>query len=217
MLENLLSTGIRNQRLAFAFLIATHAAGAIGLIYEPTRALFQLLTPYNLILTGAIIFHFEKEKSKNYVLFILITAVIGFLIEVLGVSTGVIFGEYLYGETLGIKLLNVPLSIGLNWAILIYISGIVSNQVSNKPFTRVLVGATIMVVLDFLIEPVAIQYDFWNWTNMVVPVRNYLGWFLLSFILHLIFQKLNFEKSNPLAFKLLLIQFAFFSMLNLFP
>lgn len=216
MLEKLLSTGLRNQRLATAFLIATHLAGAIGLIYEPTRALFQTLTPLNLLVTAGILFHFEKEKTAHYFIFIIATFLIGFFAEVLGVKTGLIFGDYSYGETLGFKVLNVPLSIGLNWAILIYISGIVSNKLSGNFWLRISIGSFIMVLLDFLIEPAAIDFDFWIWNSPNIPIQNYFGWFILSLLIHSIFQKLDFGKRNPLAVQLLIIQFIFFAVLNLF-
>ena len=216
MLEKLLSTGLRNQRLATAFLIATHLAGAIGLIYEPTRALFQTLTPLNLLVTAGILFHFEKEKTAHYFIFIIATFLIGFFTEVLGVKTGLIFGDYSYGETLGFKVLNVPLSIGLNWAILIYISGIVSNKLSGNFWLRISIGSFIMVLLDFLIEPAAIDFDFWIWNSPNIPIQNYFGWFILSLLIHSIFQKLDFGKRNPLAVQLLIIQFIFFAVLNLF-
>ncbi|MFT6828084.1 MAG: putative membrane protein [Roseivirga sp.] len=216
MLEKILSTGLRNQRLATAFLIATHLAGAIGLILEPTRALFQTLTPLNLLMTAGVIFHFEKEKTPQYFIFIIATFLIGFFAEALGVKTGMIFGDYTYGNTLGYKIFNVPLSIGLNWAILIYISGIVSNQLSENFWLRISIGAAIMVLLDFLIEPAAINFDFWTWNSPNIPIQNYAGWFVLSFLIHSLFQKLNFGKRNPLALQLLIIQFIFFAVLNLF-
>ncbi|MFT7267924.1 MAG: putative membrane protein [Candidatus Endobugula sp.] len=214
MLKKLSSIGIRNQKVAFAFLIATHTAGAIGLLYEPTSALFQMLTPFNLLVTGALIFHFEEKKTTSYFIFIFLIAALGFFAEVLGVKTGVIFGEYTYGDTLGFKIFDVPLSIGLNWAILIYISGIVSNRIAKNTIVRSVIGALIMVVLDILIEPVAIEYDFWNWGAANIPMQNYFGWFILSLLLHGIFQKLKFEKNNTLALKLLIIQFIFFAVLN---
>ena len=72
-----------------------------------------------------------------------------------------------------------------------------------------------MVILDMAIEPVAIRFDFWQWANLDIPHRNYLSWFLISFLLHIVFQKLDFSKNNPLAIKLLIIEMAFFVSLNL--
>jgi len=215
MLKQLLSTGRQNQRIAFFLLIAMHTAGVLGLYFEESRALFQSLTPFNLLLTAAIIFHFEEGKNIKYFMFIIFTFLLGFFIEVAGVKTGAIFGEYAYGSTLGFKLFDVPLIIGLNWAILIYITGIFSNKLSSNLWLRCTLGATMMVVLDLLIEPVAIRFDFWQWAGSIIPVQNYLSWFLVAFLLHFIFQKLDFSKNNPLAIKLLIIEVAFFVSLNL--
>ncbi|MGW8121694.1 carotenoid biosynthesis protein [Roseivirga echinicomitans] len=215
MLKQLLSTGRQNQRLAFALLIAMHTAGVLGLYFEESRSLFQLLTPFNLLLTAAIIFHFEDDKSTKYFLFLIFTMLFGFFIEVLGVKTGAIFGEYAYGPTLGFKLFEVPLIIGINWAILIYITGIASNKLSNNFWLRCTLGAAMMVVIDLLIEPVAIRFDFWQWTGADIPIQNYISWFLVAFLLHFVFQKLDFSKNNPLAIKLLIIEVAFFISLNL--
>jgi len=215
MLQQILSTGRQNQRIALALLIAMHIAGVIGLYFEASRALFQMLTPFNLIMTAAIIFHFEEDKNLKYFVFIIFTFLFGFFIEVAGVKTGVIFGEYAYGPTLGLKLFDVPLLIGLNWALLIYITGITSMRFSKNIWLQSFIGATLMVVLDLIIEPVAIRFDFWQWVESEIPLRNYLSWYLISFFLHIVFQKLQFSKNNPLAFKLLIIELAFFVSLNL--
>ncbi|WP_323755392.1 carotenoid biosynthesis protein [Roseivirga sp.] len=215
MLKQLLSTGKRNQRIAFILLIAMHTAGILGLFFEESRAIFQSLTPFNLLLTAAIIFHFEVDKSTKYFIFIIFTFLFGFFIEVAGVKTGAIFGEYTYGPTLGFKLFDVPLIIGLNWAILIYITGIASNKLSSNFWVRCIYGAIMMVFIDVLIEPVAIRLDFWQWVGSSIPTQNYLSWFLIAFLLHIVFQELDFSKNNPLAIKLLIIEMAFFVSLNL--
>jgi putative membrane protein len=42
-----------------------------------------------------------------------------------------------------------------------------------------------MVGVDVFIEPVAMANDFWSWKDDVVPMQNYLGWGILSFLLFL--------------------------------
>lgn len=204
-----------NSRNAFLLLLAMHIAGVIGLALPASRALFQWLTPFNLLATAAIIFHFEDKKNSAYLFFIFITFLLGYFIEVAGVHTGVIFGEYSYGATLGIKLFEVPLSIGLNWAILVYATGLLSDKIPIPKILKAMVAALMMVVLDLLIEPVAIAQDFWSWNNHSIPLQNYLAWFLVALGLHLIYQYLQFSKNNPLAIKLLYIQLLFFALLNL--
>lgn len=215
MLNQILSTGPKNQRIALVVLIAMYLAGVVGLSFESSRELFQSLTPFNLLLTGAIVFHFEEKKTAPYFLYIILVFLFGFGVEVLGVQSGVVFGHYSYGETLGFKVWGVPLAIGLNWAILIYITGFASNAIAKSIWLRCLIGACFMVVLDLLIEPVAIAQDFWNWEKGHIPFKNYVGWFFISYIFQFLFQKLPFSKNNPLAIKLLYIVSLFFVSLNL--
>lgn len=214
MLKQILESRHINPTNAFRLLLAMHIAGAIGLAIPASRELFQLLTPFNLLATAAIVFHFEEKKTFNYFLLILVTLVAGYGVEVAGVHTGVLFGEYAYGSTLGIKLFEVPLAIGLNWAILTYASGLASDKLPFPKLVRAIAGATIMLLMDLLIEPVAIRFDFWSWTMDHIPLQNYLAWFVLSLMLHLFYQFLPFSKNNPLAVRLLYIQGLFFLALN---
>jgi putative membrane protein len=214
MLKQILESRHINTTNAFRLLLAMHVAGAIGLAIPASRDFFQLLTPFNLLATAAIVFHFEEQKTGPYLLFIIITFTVGYLVEVAGVHTGLIFGEYCYGSTLGIKLFDVPLAIGLNWAVLIYASGLASDKLPLPKIIKALIGAGIMVLLDFLIEPVAIKLDFWSWTRGNIPTHNYIAWFLISFLLHLFYQLLSFSKNNSLAIRLLYIEAMFFLVLN---
>ena len=203
-----------NHRNAFGLLAAMHIAGAIGLSIEESRAIFQALTPFNLIVTFALALHFEEHKNAKYFLFIAITFLVGFFVEVAGVSTGAIFGEYSYGKTLGFKWLNVPLVIGLNWVVLIYCTRHFAERFTSNAILIALIGAALMVGIDVLIEPVAIRFDFWSWQSSSIPLQNYIAWFVVSFLLHLTFKKLMPISNNPLAIRLLYIEIAFFAVLN---
>lgn len=204
-----------NEKNAFRLLIAMHLAGVIGLSIPETQDLFKLLVPFNLLLTAAILLHFEKEKSTKYGFFILLTFVIGFFAEVLGVKTGLLFGSYTYGPTLGFKAFEVPLAIGLNWVVLVYCSAHLSQKIASTTFIQIILGSLIMVAFDFIIEPVAIKFDFWAWEELNIPIRNYLGWLLLSVLLHTLFHFLIKPSNNSLAIRLLYIQVAFFLILNI--
>ncbi|MFY0591870.1 carotenoid biosynthesis protein [Roseivirga sp.] len=203
-----------NEKNAFFLMIAMHVAGVIGLSLEITADLFKLLVPFNLLATGAILLHFEKEKSLKYGAFIFITFLVGFFAEVIGVATGAVFGEYSYGETLGFKVLDVPLAIGINWIVLIYCTAHLSRKITNKSLLQIVIASVFMVAFDLLIEPVAINLDFWSWEMVDIPLRNYLGWFVVSLLLHAVFLGLMTNSNNSLAIKLLYIQVAFFVVLN---
>jgi putative membrane protein len=77
-------------------------------------------------------------------------------------------------------------------------------------------GATLAVLLDLLMEPVAIKLGLWKWVGEAVPLYNYLCWFAISALLLTIFQFCNFNKQNKFAVNLLLIQAMFFLLLRTF-
>ena len=214
MIEKIDELPFVNQRYAFYLLLAMHIAGAIGLSMENSQELFQLLTPLNLSASAAIVLHFEAKKTKLYFYFILICFILGYGIEVIGVKTGVIFGEYAYGATLGLKLFDVPLLIGINWIMLSYVTRVTAQYFTKTPIFIALLASIMMVSLDLLIEPVAIQNDFWEWTNGYIPLQNYMAWFIISFVIQLIGLKLVPILNNQLAIKLLILEAMFFACLN---
>lgn len=214
MIEKIDALPFVNQKNAFFLLLAMHFAGVIGLSMENTRELFQLLTPFNLLASAAIVLHFEAEKSKPYYYFILVCFSIGYGMEVIGVKTGVIFGEYSYGATLGFKLFNVPLLIGVNWIMLSYATRVTAQFFTKSPLPIAIFASLMMVSLDLLIEPVAIQYDFWEWTNGYIPIQNYMAWFIISFVIQLIGLRLVPILNNQLAIRLLILEVVFFACLN---
>ena len=139
----------------------------------------------------------------------------GFFIEVLGVNTGVIFGEYTYGKVLGWKLWDTPLMIGVNWAMLVYSVGVSVNWLIQKAkwWWKAALGASMMLLLDFLIEPVAIHYGFWTWEAVDVPLQNYVSWWLISYGLLAFFHFSDQKTTNKVATGLLVLQFVFFALL----
>ncbi len=197
-------------------LVVIHTAGIIG-IHSSYRDLFLILSPLNLIICISLLFLNHKKFTQPFALFCVIVFAVGFLIEVIGVKTGIIFGNYSYGNTLGIQFLGVPLIIGINWLMLIYCVGIICNRFYNSSnLLKSMFGAIMMVFLDFFIEPVAIKYDFWSWTKIVIPFQNYIAWYIVSFLFLMLFYSSNFIKENKLAPALFIIQLVFFITLALF-
>ena len=133
-------------------------------------------------------------------MFMAITVGIGFVVEVIGVNTALLFGEYTYGNVLGIQVKNVPLIIGVNWFIVMYCCGITTYTLFKKALSKLAIetktptqslkaisviidGATIAVFLDWIMEPVAIKLGYWHWKTDVIPFYNYLCWFVVSVFL----------------------------------
>jgi uncharacterized membrane protein len=198
----------------FKFIIAIfYLVGIIGMSVPLLRPYFQLLTPFHLILSTAILLLFHQDWNRSFYLFAALAFLIGFGAEVVGVQTGLIFGDYTYGTVLGPKVLGVPLMIGVNWFLLVYITGAACLNIPNN-LVAVIISSLMMVLLDFLIEPVAITLDFWTWHMTDIPLSNYVGWFAVAFLIQLIYRTASFKKENPIAIFLLLCLAAFFGVLG---
>ena len=173
-----------------------------------------MCTPLNLLLSISLLLWNHTEFNKSFFTFFVLTFLTGYFIEVVGVKTGMIFGNYSYGPTLGFKLFDVPVIIGINWLILIYIVGVIFNKLNVPGLVKSLFGAAVLTTLDFFIEVVAIKYNFWKWSNYTPPNQNFLAWFVVSFLLLLLFNSMNFSKNNKLAQGLFIIQLVFFVTLS---
>lgn len=207
-----------NRKIVIAvfILIVFHVVGFYGLIYSNYQPYFLALVPFNLLLTNVILFLFHRSFSRPFFIFAGVVFAVGFLAEVLGIHTGLLFGHYQYGAALGFKLWEVPLIIGLNWLMLVYTAGHVANYFKRAPdWVKAALAATLMVTLDYLIEPVAIHLDFWRWQGGQIPRSNYVGWLGVAIALQLYFQRSAFLKNNPLAPFVFFLQLVFFAALNL--
>lgn len=175
---------------------------------------FASLTPLNLLLTSVLLIANLSDYKLRYFIFPAIAWLVGFGIEVAGVHTKAIFGTYEYGSNLGPKLFDVPLMIGINWALLVYTAcGLVRNVHANIP-GKALIAALFMTVLDLLIEPVAMKVGFWAWQGNVVPFRNYFAWFVVSYFLCWVFFRMHNDHTNKLAPWVFVVQVIFFAILN---
>ena len=204
--------------LSRIFIILFHIVGFVGFYFTETRVFFISLVPFHLLFMAGILFANYVTINKKTIYATLIIVFAGYLIEVIGVRTGQIFGQYFYGETLGKKILSVPLVIGVNWFIVVFsLGGILRSIFKRNKVIRTLTGAALLVGLDYLIEPVAIEYDYWYWQNNTIPQQNYIGWFLVSVVMMAFYNYYDFKKTNPVAKTLFLSQLMFFVALNVAP
>lgn len=204
------------KSVSIAIIILFHIIGLIGFSNELLTEIFKFLVPMHLLLMLFVVLWNNESWNKNFYLFFSTVFAVSFLVEMLGTNTGLIFGEYAYGSTLGFKLLNTPLMIGVNWFLLVYGVGAALQYIKHQnKYLLATIGASILVLLDSLIEPIAIKFDYWQWLDNKVPLQNYVAWWLLSYVFILIFNRLHFNKQNFVAVILLIVQFLFFILLNL--
>jgi len=195
------------------FLIAFYIVGIIGLSIPFSRDIFTKLTPFALLLNFILllIYHDNKFNFKYLTAFLLVY-ILGLSVEIAGVETGIIFGEYHYGDGLGIKIAEVPLMIGVNWLLLVYLSFGIFHFIRNK-FLKILIAALTMVFYDFFVEQVADFMDMWYWEKANVPLENYFAWFVISIIMLAIFSVFKIDTKNKLSKPIFIIQIMFFALI----
>jgi len=180
-----------------------------------TRSIVVNLTSLFLFTTSATVlyFVFTYNTTPYLRLWFISFFVFTFLIESLGVKTGIIFGAYFYGDTLHPQLFNVPLIIGINWVILMMATYSIATYFFKSTLPVLLFSPLLIVAFDWVLEPVAIELDYWYWLNVDVPIQNYITWFVIS----LIGTSFLWLKKVDLNIKILRVffiaQFAFFFFL----
>jgi putative membrane protein len=221
--ENLRLPGLHQQaeelsinRKAISIIVIFHLVGLIGLSIPFTRSIFLYLVPWHLLLMTAVIVLNHNRVDTRFIFFLVLIFISGFAAEWAGIHKHWFFGEYTYGKTLGFKVLDVPLIVGVNWFLLTYSASVLMQRSRLKSmFLRIIIGSLILVLLDLLIEPVAVRLDYWQWAGDAVLLKNYLSWFLASVVMLSIYELFRFKYQSVVAPVFLLIQFIFFGILYL--
>lgn len=165
--------------------------------------------------TIELLFSLSKEKKLMYAS-LLFTGLITLFIEVIGVNTGFPFGSYQYTDTLGFLVWGVPVTIAFAWVGVIVNSMLLSTQVSK--WKRAIETGLWVVVLDLILDPVALERSFWIWDGhggfYGIPATNFISWFLIGALLSLFFPLFKEkEKMSPYATRLFQAMLAMFGLL----
>ena len=224
---------LNRKNIATGIAILFHSCGAVGILLSGSKDWFIQNTSLNLILMAGLLIWNQPEKNLSFFLFLLAAFVTGMGVEMIGVNTGALFGIYQYGTVMGAKLNGVPWLIGINWFVLVFCCGVVMHQLHGwlhlqyemldinmagwvEKLSLLFDGAFLATFFDWVMEPVAMKLGFWDWKDNLVPNFNYGCWFVISMALLWLFGKLKFNKSNPFAAHLLIVQALFFLALRTF-
>lgn len=125
---------------------------------------------------------------------------LAWLAEFVGSSTGFPFGRYSYTGALQPQLGGVPLLIPFAWLMMIppawaVGSLVIKSRTLSPPvpvrLARALTAALAFTVWDLFLDPQMVTWNFWVWHQpgayFGIPLVNYLGWFLVSFVFSFLF------------------------------
>jgi len=225
--------GVKSGNVALFIALLFHLSGFVGMLTS-SKEWFIANTPFTLVLMFLLVVYTQAEKSTIFLKFLSIAYSVGFLVEVIGVNTGILFGNYAYGSVLGFKLLQVPLLIGVNWFVTVFAAAncvqflhskmyfrFATNEVSigatTKEFLFVFDTALLTTIFDWIMEPAAIKLGMWHWLpSGQIPLYNYVCWFLITALIALLFRKQTKLFSNQFVVHLLITQALFFIAIRLF-
>ena len=189
-------------------------SGIVGIL-SSYSAWFLGYTSLNLLIYVVLIIWNLENISKKVLIAFSIPFFIGFFTEYLGVNYGLLFGTYSYGNNLGIKIWGVPLMICVNWGLLTIITADLSRVIHKNIFVRSLLGGLLMMILDLIIEVSAPRFDFWQFENNTVPLKNYIAWFIIGSVAHYLYNQISLNTHVKLSIHIL-VAITFFFVCFLF-
>lgn len=140
--------------------------------------------PFFIWLAGIMTLMVARPEIR---LALLLAGIVGFLAELLGVHTDIVFSGYTYTAAFGSKFMEVPWVMVSAWIIVIgYATALFRARIAN-PWLFALVGACWLVAIDLVIDPVAVYpMKIWIWEDpghyYGIPFENFLGWFMVGFV-----------------------------------
>lgn len=134
---------------------------------------------------------------------VVVSAVLTYLVELLGSKTGWPFGPYHYTDALQPQLFDVPLLIPLAWLMMLPASwGVASLIVGKKrpAWLFAVLSGLVFTAWDLYLDPQMVLKGLWEWHNpsgyFGIPWSNYLGWWLSGIVLTLVLVGLGLLRSN---------------------
>ena len=144
-------------------LMLLYMTALVGFTTEHQRAWYLFYVPFFLLLNALFLFLYHQKWNKAAVGYVCACLGLGFVVESLAVNTGLIFGEYRFGDSLGITVMGVPLVMAFYWFMLAYSAACLAAKLPPKNrLVRAIIGALLMAILAGIVQQVAAPLDFWH-------------------------------------------------------
>ncbi len=202
------------KHLLLIVLTLFYLFGIAGHLWDRTLPFVLSLTPFVLLSFTLIVLIPTVRDDKKMLLWFPLTYGATCALEAAGAATGLIFGPYHYGATLGPKLLEVPLIIGANWVIVVLGALRLSERLTVRPIPSALIVAALATGFDWVMEPVAIRLDYWTWHTAGIPLQNYVAWFVTAVIAAYFYRRFKIKTKTILPAWYFIVQVAFFAALR---
>lgn len=116
--------------------------------------------------------------------------------EIIGVSTGWLFGDYVYTERLGPKAFDlVPWLIPCAWLMILYPAWEITRHASVSRLVRPVLAALAITAYDLSLDPRMVADGYWIWHGggfyFGVPFSNFVGWFVTAWAIGIVWDWLT--------------------------
>jgi putative membrane protein len=136
-----------------------------------------------LIALGCVGFYFlfKSTNFKTAFALFLIIGIYGLIIETVSIKTGFPYSRFNYSDMMGYKIADiVPYSVFLIWPTLVISAYSLSEFISSKGISKIVITTVLLLLLDLVFDPVATKLGFWIWKDpgvyYGVPFLNFIGW-----------------------------------------
>jgi putative membrane protein len=204
------------RRTSVSLVACLFGAGVLAQVAYPLTsgsARDALTVATVLLVAAASLVHAYRSYGSQVLTVLTLTCVVGgFVVEVLGVHTGVPFGKYHYTGGLGASLFGVPVVIAFAWPMLAWPAALAAHRLCRSFAARVAVGAWALAAWDLFLDPQMVAAGHWTWADpgahlpgvASVPLTDYAGWLVVSALMSLALQSVLRRRAAddwwPLAF-----------------
>jgi putative membrane protein len=142
------------------------------------------------------------HRWRGFVTIGLVVPAIGWIVERIGSTSGVPFGDYTYTDVLGPDVFGVPAVIPLAWAMMAYPAHVAASTVTWRRWLVPLITAWSLMVWDVFLDPMMTELGAWNWTTTSpnlpgvdgVPLVNFAGWFAVGIVIGIVLLVLRTDR-----------------------
>jgi len=125
---------------------------------------------------------FRYLGPRRATLSLLAISILAYAIEAIGVTTGLPYGTFYYGDALGPRLVGiVPYLLPLSYAPLV-VGAVAVAWGTRLRLLHVVYATLLLVWIDAVLDPGAASLGFWVWPQggvyYGVPLSNFAGWLL---------------------------------------
>jgi len=111
-----------------------------------------------------------------------VTFLFSLIVEQIGVETGWPFGNYSYDDSLGIRILSVPLVVPFAWIMMAHPVLVAARRVTRD--WTFLYGGAFLMAWDLFLDPQMVSAGRWTWEftgahvpfQPEIPLSNTVGW-----------------------------------------